>query len=607
MRECTVVVHTHNLVRWTTQLFACLAQQRGVRYEIVVVDKGSTDETVSFVQSHTPGQLLGKAQGHNPPSSVRLRRVEDEANLVNALVVHVRQDLLLGPDYLATYESSLEVPTVAWPSVYVKAGDRGFLWPNSPDAIVNNLGHLRGADAIFCVPELFSIILPVYNRPNSLNDAVRSVMAQTIQDWHLYVIDDGSDIEVARSNVSWLSDPRISVIRLVKQSGQSLARNAGLEACRGSYVAFLDSDDVWYPSHLEQHLSTHEDVTARRPAMIYSDPDFAWSRWNGQRYDYLVDKHPTIKYWGPFDRDRLQEGNYIQTSSVTIDGPTARALRFPAGVPVEEDWTYFKSVPEPVVHLPVKTCCYHIAEEGGPEAANQMRRILMFPAHEFKRDAVTVEWALRLDMASRVGVVIPTRNRPKELRMALDSVRFSDVPVAVIDDASTDAYEIKEIVSQRVNYALLRTEQRQGAGWCRNQGVEYLVNNEWIQFLDDDDQLMMDWHQRLTYAIDGSPEADVIVGACWRYCPQRRGLKIDDQIYTSQICVRREAFLRIGGFEAGVEWMEERGLLKALERNGCKVVTLISPIVLRPAYGGTGDRRTASSDDEPAEQQGGIF
>jgi glycosyltransferase involved in cell wall biosynthesis len=95
---------------------------------------------------------------------------------------------------------------------------------------------------------LVSIVLPTYNRADTIERAIASVRAQTYPDWELIVVDDGStDATVARVAGC---DPRLKVIRQENQ-GTAGARNTGLRACTGAYIAFLDSDDEWLPHHLE--------------------------------------------------------------------------------------------------------------------------------------------------------------------------------------------------------------------------------------------------------------------------------------------------------------------------------------------------------------------
>jgi glycosyltransferase involved in cell wall biosynthesis len=95
---------------------------------------------------------------------------------------------------------------------------------------------------------LVSVIMPAFNRADTIRRAIRSVQAQTFTDWELIVVDDGStDDTVALIEGC---DPRLKLIRQENQ-GTAGARNVGLSASAGSYVAFLDSDDEWLPHHLE--------------------------------------------------------------------------------------------------------------------------------------------------------------------------------------------------------------------------------------------------------------------------------------------------------------------------------------------------------------------
>jgi glycosyltransferase involved in cell wall biosynthesis len=96
---------------------------------------------------------------------------------------------------------------------------------------------------------LFSVVIPVYNRAEALGHALISVLDQTCQDFEIVVVDDGSDDD-PKSVFEGFGDPRI---RLVHQGnrGAGAARNTGIDCARGRLVAFLDSDDVFLPAHLQ--------------------------------------------------------------------------------------------------------------------------------------------------------------------------------------------------------------------------------------------------------------------------------------------------------------------------------------------------------------------
>jgi glycosyltransferase involved in cell wall biosynthesis len=98
---------------------------------------------------------------------------------------------------------------------------------------------------------LISVILPTYNRARLLHRAVDSVLSQTWRHLELIVVDDGSTDDTAQT-LAALSDPRLSVIRFDSNRGAPAARNAGIGAARGEFVAFLDSDDHWPPDRLER-------------------------------------------------------------------------------------------------------------------------------------------------------------------------------------------------------------------------------------------------------------------------------------------------------------------------------------------------------------------
>jgi glycosyltransferase involved in cell wall biosynthesis len=93
-----------------------------------------------------------------------------------------------------------------------------------------------------------SIILPTYNRADTIMRAIRSVQAQTFQDWELIVVDDGSTDDTA--SLIAAVEPRMVLIRQPNR-GFTEARNAGIRAARSPYIAFLDSDDEFMPHHLE--------------------------------------------------------------------------------------------------------------------------------------------------------------------------------------------------------------------------------------------------------------------------------------------------------------------------------------------------------------------
>ncbi len=111
---------------------------------------------------------------------------------------------------------------------------------------------------------LVSVIIPAFNRAHLLARAVRSVLNQTMGDWECIVVDDASTDKTEEL----LAQPELSrsvrCIRFPLHRGVSAARNAGVAAAKGAWLAFLDSDDEWHAAKLEKQLQWHKTSSAFR-------------------------------------------------------------------------------------------------------------------------------------------------------------------------------------------------------------------------------------------------------------------------------------------------------------------------------------------------------
>lgn len=98
---------------------------------------------------------------------------------------------------------------------------------------------------------MISIIIPVYNTEKYLDECIQSVISQSCSDFECILVDDGStDGSLAICRQYEAADPRVRVLTQ-PNSGVSAARNAGLDAAQGEYIAFIDSDDVIHPQYLD--------------------------------------------------------------------------------------------------------------------------------------------------------------------------------------------------------------------------------------------------------------------------------------------------------------------------------------------------------------------
>ena len=103
---------------------------------------------------------------------------------------------------------------------------------------------------------LVSIIMPYYNAAKYIQETIEAIIVQTYREWELIIVDDCSpafDTSDVLRIISSL-DKRIKVLKTKENGGAGLARNVGIEAAKGDYLAFCDSDDWWYPTKLEEQL-----------------------------------------------------------------------------------------------------------------------------------------------------------------------------------------------------------------------------------------------------------------------------------------------------------------------------------------------------------------
>ncbi len=140
---------------------------------------------------------------------------------------------------------------------------------------------------------IVTIIMPAYNMALYIGDAVRSVLAQTYENWELIIVNDGSTDGTA-DVLAAFTDPRIHVLHQAN-GGVAHARNHGLDVASGEFVCFFDADDILPPNSVEARVRTlalHPDAAFADGAVLSMDNA------TGQ----LVPRHHPTFHGCPFDR-----------------------------------------------------------------------------------------------------------------------------------------------------------------------------------------------------------------------------------------------------------------------------------------------------------------
>lgn len=154
------------------------------------------------------------------------------------------------------------------------------------------------------MPPMVSVIVPTYNRPDMLGECLDSLNGQTYSSLEVLVVNDGGqDVEEIISNLDRAKNVRY--IRHATNRGLAAARNSGIRAAKGKYIAYLDDDDIYYPDHIETLV---EYLEKSHHLVAYTDACRAVQK--KENGGYVVDKRD-VPYSIDFDRDRMLISNYI--------------------------------------------------------------------------------------------------------------------------------------------------------------------------------------------------------------------------------------------------------------------------------------------------------
>ena len=199
----------------------------------------------------------------------------------------------------------------------------------------------------------FSVVVPTYNRAHLIATTIQSVLGQTYNNWELIIVDDGST-DASAQEVAKFIDSRIKYIYQTNQE-RSAARNTGIKNARGKFICFLDSDDTWYPVHLE---TLYEKVVEQNEGVALY---FTAMRW----------KFPTraqnIIFESPEGKNPVEYviANQIAPSTACIHAQITETLKFNTTLNINEDVELFARIAGKydIVQIPVVTIDLNIHDE----------------------------------------------------------------------------------------------------------------------------------------------------------------------------------------------------------------------------------------------------
>ncbi len=176
-----------------------------------------------------------------------------------------------------------------------------------------------------------SVIIPTYNNGHSIGRAIQSVLNQTFQGFEVIIFDDGSTDNTAEV-VKSFNDERIRYIRQEKNRGEGAARNSGIRAAVGEFIAFQDSDDESYPERIEKQFEVFQHESSK-VGVVYSS--MYWIDKNGVKRCF---ESPTIM---PKDGLVYKKALDYQLSNIGIGAAMVRSGCFKVAGMFDEALPYY--------------------------------------------------------------------------------------------------------------------------------------------------------------------------------------------------------------------------------------------------------------------------
>lgn len=391
-----------------------------------------------------------------------------------------------------------------------------------------------------------SVVIPVFNGEAYILETIESVKNQTYDHVEIIIVDDGSTDQTPA-----LIEGTDSLCIHQENRGVAAARNRGIQAATGDYLAFIDADDKWDSKKLEIQV-----------AFMEAHPQISYTFTNHIRY--LTDELDEFPAWVRDEGKNKELTGYIPSALLVRRRDFNKIGNFNEDFRNGEDTEWFLR-----------------AKDLGFQMAVIPENLLLKRVHSNNLTSNTAAvkpnmlkaftLSMRRKKENRISVVIPVYNGEKYLKEALESVLnqfFKPYEVIVVDDGSTDrTADICKAFGEQVRYF---KQENQGSGAARNLGASKATGH-YLAFLDADDLWMPEWLRDGITAMAKPDTADIVFGTMVEfYSPEtdeafRAQYKCDTEpkkgLHPGAMLIKQADFKRVGNFntdyESGVtvEWV----------------------------------------------------
>lgn len=477
---------------------------------------------------------------------------------------------------------------------------------------------------------LVSVIVPTYNRPDMLEEAIASILAQTYTNFEIIVVNDcGRDVGELVQSLNRLNN--ITYVRHGSNRGLAAARNSGIKLARGKYIAYLDDDDIFYPDHLgtlvgclEQNEYQVAYTDAYRAHQVYQDGSYIIT---GRDIPYSID----------FSKDILLAQNI---SPVNCFMHTRQCLNevglFDEGFHAHEDWELWVRISRKYdfKHIRKVTTEFRWRTDGSTMSSGSRHEFLrtmkeIFRRYDFdakdkaeivqaqKRSLLYLQGLIAQQQSPRpCSIIIPVFNKIELTKQCLEALIVNTpselYEVIVIDNASSDGTG-EFLGTLTGDIKVITNKENVGFAKACNQGAK-AAQGTYLLFLNNDTEPLKGWLEPLLAILDNDPtvaaagskllfpdgtiqhagvlviedrKAPDLLVARHIYYRQPSNLSEANQLCTYQaltaacLLIRKDSFEKTGGFDEGY-WngYEDVDLCFKLQEDGGRLVYQPQSVVI---------------------------
>jgi GT2 family glycosyltransferase/SAM-dependent methyltransferase/thioredoxin-like negative regulator of GroEL len=382
--------------------------------------------------------------------------------------------------------------------------------------------------ASFTRPPMVSVIVPTCNRPDRLREALRSVLAQTYRDFEIIVVNDGtSDIDALITELN--SEGRITCIRHDRNRGLAAARNTGIRAAKGKYMAYLDDDDRYLPGHLDTLVTFLEQHDCKA---AYTD---AWRVHETLQQGRYVETGRDLPYSHDFNPAALLISNFFPVLCVMHERACLDDVGlFDESLFAHEDWDLWirMATKYPFTHIKQTTAEFTWRTDGSSmtsgsrETYRRTTEIIYRKYQPYSQQNQEIIQAQRQRLQTMhaelqchvrpqtydCSIVIPVFNKMEltvqcltALAEATGQVRYE---VILVDNGSSDGTGafLRQLGG---DVRIITNAENLGFAKACNQGAR-IARGKYVVFLNNDTIPLQGWLNALVAEAEAHPEVGIV-------------------------------------------------------------------------------------------------